>query len=280
MKKIKKLTTKQLKQLQKIELEILVEFDRICKKHKLKYVLAGGSCIGAIRHQGFIPWDDDIDVHMHRTDYEKFLKIYKKELDQKKYYFQSMETDSSCGLIYGKIRRKDSIYAESISGEEYSKQGIWIDIFPCDNIPDHNISMRLTFVKVILLKIMYSNKLGYISVSESKFRNTLLKLIKLCSRLISTEKCKKMLIHHMTKYNKHSTKRIICYGGRYLLKEVLDSNHIKQRVLHQFEDYQFYIPKDYHEYLTFLYGDYMQLPPKEKRCSEHLISEIKFPSKT
>ena len=102
-----KLTDKELKKLQKIELDILIEFDKICKKNNLRYVLVGGTLIGAIRHKGFIPWDDDIDVSMPRKDYNKFIKIQEKELNHNKYYFQSMETNDKFGLPFAKLRRKN-----------------------------------------------------------------------------------------------------------------------------------------------------------------------------
>ncbi len=273
---MRNITKDEIKKLQKIEIEMLIEFDRICKKYNLKYVLAGGSCIGAIRHNGFIPWDDDIDIHMYRKDYKKFIEIQKKELDNK-YYFQSFETDEDFASPFGKIRRKNSIYAEWISNIDKNKQGIWIDIFPCDNISNNEIIMKYYFIKVFILKMMYSNKLGNQSFSDSKIKNFILKLIKWASFFISTNKCKKKLYKNMTKFNNQKTNKIICYGGRYLLREILPNNYIENRILHKFEEYEFYITKNYDNYLSFVYGNYMELPPKEKRCSEHLIAELKFP---
>ena len=274
---MKKISNQELKKLQKVELEMMTEFHRICKKHHLKYILAGGSCLGAVRHQGFIPWDDDIDVAMPREDYQKFLEIQEHELDSTKYYFQSLETTDCYPFIYGKIRRKDSIYAESISNIDKNMQGIWIDIFPCDHVPDNDVKMKFNFSIVVFLKILIGNKNGNRSISKSWIKSIVLKLIHLCSHIIPEKKKKKQLIKHMTKYNDQDTERVICYGGRYLLKEIFLTKHLEKRVLHKFENQKFYIPKYYDEFLTNLYGDYMTPPPKEKRCPEHLISEIKFP---
>ena len=136
---MKKATKQQLRKVQLIELEILKEFDKICKDNHLRYILVGGTLIGAIRHNGFIPWDDDIDISMPRKDYNKFIKIQKKQLNHQKYYFQCMETENEFGLPFGKIRRKGSIYSETTCPLDEKKQGIWIDIFPIDKIDNNKI---------------------------------------------------------------------------------------------------------------------------------------------
>ena len=274
---MKKLSNQELKKLQKIELEMLYEFDRICKRHNLVYILAGGSCLGAVRHDGFIPWDDDIDIHMPRSDYEKFLTIQEEELNKDKYYFESLETTENYPFVFAKIRRRNSIYAESISDIDKEKQGIWIDIFPCDNVSDNDFKMKLDFMKIFFFKIMQANKNGNQSVSDSFLRSIILKIIYLISFLVPRKFCQKHLIKIMRKYENIETKRVICYGGKWLFKEMFPAKYFNERILHKFEDGKFYITKDYDTFLTNLYGDYMKLPPKEKRCPEHLISEIKFP---
>ena len=274
-----KLTNKQLQKMHKIQLEMLEEFDRICTKHNLKYILVGGTLLGAIRHNGFIPWDDDIDISMLREDYNKLIEIQKKELNKKKYYFQSPETDPEIfGNIFAKIRRKNSIYCEKISNTPEDKQGIWIDIFPLDNIPDNNIILKIHFIKVFILKIMYTKKMGNTNYSNSLPKKIILKLIEIYSIFYSKEQCRNKLYKNMNKYNKKNTKRFINYGGRYLLKEALDKKMVNERIKHQFEEGKYYIPKDYNEFLINFYGNnYMQLPPIEKRNQEHIIEKIKFP---
>ena len=128
------LTDKQLKKLHDVELEILKEFDRICRKNKIEYYLIGGSLIGAVRHNGFIPWDDDVDVCLTRDNYDKFIKVQAKELDKKRFFFESIETDKECGMLFSKLKRKDSEYLEVTSSKDDSRAGIWIDVFAFDNI--------------------------------------------------------------------------------------------------------------------------------------------------
>ena len=129
------MTEVDLKTLQNIELEILDEFIRVCEKNQLTYFLIGGSCIGAVRHHGFIPWDDDIDVGMPREDYEKLVEIAADELNPE-YFFQNYHSEKNCGLIFGKIRKNNTILSENYSYHIHMHQGVWIDIFPYDQIGD------------------------------------------------------------------------------------------------------------------------------------------------
>ena len=275
---MKKLNNKELKKIQAIELDILKSFDKICKKNKLKYVLTGGTLIGAIRHNGFIPWDDDIDIAMPRNDYNKFIKIQKKELNKEKYYFQSIETEEKYSSVGAKIRRKNSVYKETLSSISRENQGIWIDIFPIDNISDNKISAFFTFTKMFYYKMLLSYKLKNNPTTDSLPKKILLSIIKLNSNFYSLKKLKKKYFKLITKTNKKETKNVINFGGVYLLKEKVPREFINNITTHQFEDEKFNIPKNYDEYLTHIYGDYMQLPPKEKRKSNHFIEELKFPN--
>lgn len=275
---MKKLTNKELKKIQSIELDILKSFDKICKKNKLKYVLTGGTLIGAIRHNGFIPWDDDIDIAMPRNDYNKFIKIQEKELNKEKYYFQSIETEEEYSNIGAKIRRKNSVYKETLSSISRENQGIWIDIFPIDNISDNKILAFFTFTKMFYYKMLLSYKLKNNPTTNSFSKKTLLNIIKLNSNFYSLKRLKKKYFKLITKTNKKETKNVINFGGVYLLKEKVPKEFINNIIAHQFENEKFNIPKNYNNYLTHIYGDYMQLPPKEKRKSNHFIEELKFPN--
>lgn len=124
------LTEQELKQLQSIELELLIEFNRICRKYNIIYSIDGGTLLGAVRHGGFIPWDDDADVIMVRSEYEKFRSVVKKELRQNKYYFQDMDTTPGYRWGYGKLRRKDSSFVRLNQEHMPYEQGVfWIYLF-------------------------------------------------------------------------------------------------------------------------------------------------------
>ena len=131
-----------LRKLQLIELELLVEFDRICRKNNIRYTLTGGTLLGAVRHGGFIPWDDDADVSMLRQEYEKFKKACEIELN-KKYYFQDMQITQGYRWGYGKLRKKDTLFLREYQEHMPYSQGVFIDIFPRDGVPNSCISQAL-----------------------------------------------------------------------------------------------------------------------------------------
>lgn len=133
-----------LRKLQMVELEILNEFVRLCEKHDLRYYLVGGTLLGAVRHQGFIPWDDDIDVAMPREDYDSFAKIAPQELNSQ-YFYQSPDTDPHYFLTYAKVRKNGTeVYEERFENSRFHK-GIFIDIFPLDFCPKPGPVCHLLF---------------------------------------------------------------------------------------------------------------------------------------
>ena len=166
-------TNEELKMIQKIDLEMLVEVDRICRKYRIRYSLDGGTLLGAVRHKGFIPWDDDVDVIMLRKEYRKFQKACRKELDQSRFFLQDYQTDPEYRWGYAKIRRKNTEYIRL--GQEYLKQkgGVCIDIFVVDNVPDQKVVRKIHyFLCFCIRKIMYA-PLG--AKNEKRFRiNTVL----------------------------------------------------------------------------------------------------------
>ena len=128
----------ELRKLQHVELDILKEVVRICKKNKITFYMAEGSLLGAMRHQGFIPWDDDLDIAMLRSDYEKFLKIAPKEIS-KKYEIQHQTTIKNYWSPFIKVRHLDnSKYAQKHIAHLTNHNGPLLDIFPIDNVPKEN----------------------------------------------------------------------------------------------------------------------------------------------
>ena len=151
------LSPQELKNLQSVLLEMLLELDRICKKNNIKYCIFAGTMLGAVRHGGFIPWDDDLDVAMLREEYEKFRKACKSDLNKANFFFQDNTTDPHYRWGYGRIRRKNSEFVRV--GQEHMKMrtGIFLDIFPLDGVP---ISTPLrgihNFCCFLLRKLLYA----------------------------------------------------------------------------------------------------------------------------
>ena len=122
------LTNKEIQQIQKVELEMLIEFDRICRKYDITYSIDGGTLLGAIRHGGFIPWDDDADVIMNRSEYEKFLKVVDEELDNSRFYFQDVNRTIGYRWGYGKLRRKYTKFIRLNQEFMPYEQGVFMEI--------------------------------------------------------------------------------------------------------------------------------------------------------
>ncbi|WP_462425234.1 LicD family protein [Fusobacterium sp. THCT13E1] len=252
---------KELKEAQKIMLEILKEVDRICRKHKIKYWLDGGTLLGAVRHKGFIPWDDDIDISMLPEDYTNFIKIALKELS-KKYFLDNKETDPYIIFKYLKIRDKNSIFIEKEEEEEKYHQGIFIDIFLMNHLNNSSISRRKLYNILLKFKdlIVERGKYKFLKLILKKFGIVFLST-KLFDFLFLNVKEERKIIGY--KYN---------FNQIYFLKDIFPLKEI------EFEETMFYCPSNFDAILKELYGDtYMELPPKDQRVWH--AKEIKFNQK-
>ncbi len=263
----------ELKQLQNIELEMLIEFDRICRKNHIRYSLDGGTLLGAVRHQGFIPWDDDIDVIMLREEYFKFRKACKRDLDRSRFFFQDYRTDANYRWGYAKFRRNNTEFVRL--GQENLKQhpGIFMDIFVVDNVPDGYISRRIHhFCCFLIRKALYS-KVGRDNEKNPFLRYIYQVLSKIPRDSIfharnglaawSNRRRTELISHYTLEYPKHCR-----YGlPRKCFDELSEID---------FEGRRFLAFKDYHLYLSTYYGDYMTLPPKEKRVPHLTVSRLKL----
>lgn len=260
------LSPKELRNLQLIELEMLVEVDRICRKYKIEYSLDGGTLLGAVRHKGFIPWDDDADVIFSRHEYARFYKICRKELDTERFFLQDYRTDENYRWGYAKLRRKGTELIRC--GQEHMRYrtGVYIDIFVVDHVPDGWMSRRLYYgANFCIRKILYS-ELG-MKAAESAwmrmFYRILYKLpknsmfhIRNCLAARCNRKETELVSHLLYQYPSRETK----YG--------MPAKCFMHYCDMEFEGMQFRAFEDYDRYLTLLYHDYMTLPPVEKRNHE------------
>ncbi len=261
------MNTKELKELQNISTEILNEFHNFCVKNKLKYSLGEGTLLGAIRHRGFIPWDDDIDVYMLRDDFDKFIKLYKSE----KYFLEYFNTNEKYWLSFAKLKiieRTKFIIPNILHLTKYN--GPRIDIMPIDYVKNINSKKTRLIMKKskIYKKLLYYKAIGYAG------RKIKFKILNIFSKVLSYRFIVEKLNFYMKYYNDESNEcnYLVNYTSSYSIKkETFDKNYFKEYMTVPFEKYNFNISKYYHNILTQIYGDYMTLPPKEKRKIKHDI---------
>lgn len=263
------LTKEQLREIQMVELEILLEVDRICRENNIKYSICYGTLLGAVRHKGFIPWDDDIDIAMLRPEYEKFCKVCETELDKERFFWQTWDTDPNYRIGYGKMRRLNTKYVRV--GQEKMKyvNGIPIDIFPLDNIPDMRIN-RVNYLK----KCYWMRKIMYSKAGSMCEKNLLKRLGYYILRILPEEKMKKKFTEYVLKFNEKETVNVYCAfanGNTGYYKEIF-----KEQVDIEFEGFKFKAPKDSVMFLRQAYGyDYMTPPPHKDRYGHAPVSAFK-----
>ncbi len=263
----------ELTKIQDYVYNIFVEFDRVCRKHGLKYSMEGGTLLGAVKYQNFVPWDDDIDVIMLRQDYEKFLKIAPSELNSD-YFLQSFNNVPTFPLNYAKLcYKKSNIYDYAYSHISKMCHGIFIDIFPIDNVVPQKLKKHCSKVGVLTgaRKTKLKVKIGVLP----KFKKIAYKLLS----LLPMKTLCKLINKTCTKYNGEFTgyKYEICNSNKKF--KPLKSDIYENLTELKFRDRSFYAVSKYDEFLRSRFGDdYMEtLPPEEKRkpshCSNIIISE-------
>lgn len=266
------LSDKELKRIQQIELELLAEVDRICEKYSIKYTLGYGTLLGAVRHQGFIPWDDDIDICMLRGDFEKFKLLCEKELS-KKYFYQCHETDSEYFYLFDKIRVNDTVFKETFIGKHNIHHGLFIDIFPIDNVPENIHLFKKQYYLFKFYKIGLMVK--YVDLNARKGKKFIQALL---LRLLYLPFSLEYLYKHAkcieTKYSNTDCKYIYNYVSTHGMSDVFPKWFYTDLYKVNFEGYMFNIPKAYDLVLRVWYGKYMKLPPKEKQVTIHDLLEI------
>ena len=244
---------------QAVLFEILKEIKVICEKHNLKYFLAYGTLLGAVRHKGFIPWDDDVDIVMYRDEYEKFLKIAKTELPT---YLKLREPgEDNYPFYFAKIDDvRTSKIEESLTKCQY-KSGCWVDIFPIDGRPKNKIKRKLYDLKFILKWFNCCVK------TRNLDHNSDVSIIKRCLY----QNCKARNINKLIiKFINYEKKYPVETSDYVSLDEVrhirsIEKKYYEERAEYDFEGEKFTSIKDYDGYLRLIYNDYMKLPSEEER---------------
>lgn len=249
-------------ELKKIQLQILDVVSAFCEEYHINYWLDCGTLLGAIRHKGYIPWDDDIDIGMLRPDYDRFMKLFNEK--NKKYQFKSIENDRSFCYAYGKVLDMDTVLYEP--DKNGVKLAINIDVFVYDNVPDDDRALRRMFRKRNLYNFCdyfhrinkphgnWMKKLGIFMIQTA--------LLPFPNNYFCVKKNK-----NAKKYLNRNTKRVgNVSAGDYAY---WDKDILQEFTYAEFENKKYRIPVEYDKYLREFYGNYMELPPEEKRVTHH-----------
>ncbi|MBQ9314998.1 MAG: LicD family protein [Clostridia bacterium] len=266
--------------VQNIELNILKVIDQICKENNIEYFLSSGTLLGAIRHDGFIPWDDDIDIMMRRREYERFLNIVPKYLPKymQLIHYKYNNTEEDQNLL---VKIIDNRYPCIRKSYKNIKTSVWVDVFALDGVPDSSMKRRIFFLKLDLLtKIRGIKRWELYSAdykSPSRIKNLMIgvnRKVRITS-LIDINKLLKKQDRILSSFDRKKCSLLINYMGEYKKKEVFPDKWLGAGKRHRFADDIFPIPEYSEKYLTKLYGDFMQKPPESERVCKHQLELLK-----
>ncbi len=264
-----------LRELQLTELDILKKFARFCDKNDLRYTLLGGTLLGAVRHKGFIPWDDDIDIGMPRPDYRRFLDLVKKEKIAPELSVVSGDDDEAFSLPFAKVFNDNIMIMEECIDHQGTGNCVWIDIEPYDGLGNDPENAKKLFSKATRLQkalgrassIPWKRRVGEYGIS-----GFLKCLFRSLFRIRGYKYYKRKLIELANAYSYESSKYIaVVVSGYYGEGEILEKDRFEKYTKKIFEEAEYSVMGSWQEYLTGIYGDYMQLPPEDKRRGAHNV---------
>lgn len=264
-------TQEEILLLQQSVFEMLVEVDRICRKYKLSYFLDSGTALGAIRHGGFIPWDDDMDVGMLRSDYEKFLELAKTELNPK-YVIQTHETEPMYSNFHAKLRYLDTVYPQ-IYNSDYKYRGFQLDLFPFDKLPNNIAKANRTINWSRWFRKHICDIVGRTELSQKCHYQVVQRI----ARILFGSWYRSYFERICQKNNMVESPFLTCFSYRMTRKSnfIFKYEDIMPVREIDFCGKSFYIMNNPDEYLRTMYGDYMKLPPEDKRHC-HLVGKPIF----
>ena len=267
-----------VKILQKVDLDITMEIVRICERHNIEYFITSGTMLGAIRHKGFIPWDDDIDIGMMRDQYEKFLSVAEGDLPSHLKLVNYRNTPEYHYYI-SRVVDTETLVEEERMAEGEKLTSVSVDVYAIDGSPNNLLLRKIYYFRVMYHRAMMS--LCYKdSIDRKRKRSTPEKILLWVMERIPVEKMttpykQKCKIDKLLRSNDvYKSKFIGDLMGAYRTKEMMPAEYFGKGAYYQFENETLRGPEKYHEYLTHMYGDYMQLPPVEQRRNHYKVVEI------
>ena len=266
--------TDELEQLHNLELLLASEVLKICEKYNLKIVMLAGTFLGAIRHNGFIPWDDDMDFGMPREDFERFKELCVSDLDREKYFLQTDQTDLNYPFNFVKLRLNNTHVSEEFSLDANVHDGIYIDIFPIDDICPKPFRRFIQLKGFWLFRNLLWIKCGY--GDNDRKKRLAYKLAKLATHVFSISFLKKMKEKCILLGQSTNADNVVVSDGSYgIKKKTFPKVWLDEVESYSFEDIKLWGMKNYKAYLKHMYGDYMQLPPENQR-NHHKRIKIDF----
>lgn len=264
-----------IRSVQMLMLEMLNEVDRICNKYKIKYFLTGGTLLGAVRNNGFIPWDDDLDIGMLYDDYKRFLKVAKKEL-KPNYFIQNWDEEEHFAYPFSKLMLKDSVWLEEVCKNVNISHGLFIDIFCFYPFPNETSAQKKVYRKHVYYRQILLGKNGYNTLAYKKgIKRFLYWITLLLGRFYNLSGLKAAYKRLIVFRNKKGCALYYPFGAPYSYKKVImKKDWIENTVKVRFEDSYYPAPRAYKKYLTYMYGDYMIPPPEEGRVNYHGLIRI------
>lgn len=254
-----------LRKLQLTEFGILKDFAKLADQNNLEYFLIGGTLLGAVRHKGFIPWDDDVDIGMPRKDYEKFIKICKTQLDSK-YFLHCHKTDSKYWLPFAKIRLNNTLFNEPAVSKLKAHKGIYIDIFPLDNAKRQTSKMQR--LQAYICKNLSVIILWRRGVDKKMDERRIIRLAFHISKIFSIKMLNRMM-HFVMSWNKNIQSDYfvgLASNYNYIEQTIPKSKYFSAKEI-KFEGGKFHAPNDYDYVLRRIYKDYMKIPSPEKQIT-------------
>lgn len=269
----------QLRELQLAELDGLNYFDDFCRSHGLTYYICGGCLIGSIRNKGFVPWDDDIDVLMPRPDYEQFLRLYKKENKSDRFVLLDGDKENTYGNIFAVLMDTDHTLVKEYQQDMDMPHGIPLDIFPIDGLASGKMARIMQYVWTMVYSLFRSgivpkNQGGLLGFGSKvllgifRGKNVRYKIWKFAEK-------------RMSRYSFETSENVaeLC-AGFYFMKKVYPRDIYDGVTEVEFEGRNYLAMKNYDKYLKIPFGNYMELPPEEKRVAHHDIIKLQLNKKS
>lgn len=251
-----------LNELKEVELKILTHIDYVCKKNDIPYFLDAGTLLGAVRHKGFIPWDDDIDILVPRQYYDMFTK--KINAENSNYKMVNYNNDNNYFLLYGKVCDTSTVIIENTESVVHTDYGVFVDVFPLDTFPNNNIFRSIFIKRCKFLRTMWASV-----AFNHNVQNVRSKFFSIISKNQGPKEYCKKLNDYLNKNFSNNAKYCRNIVAALSLDKLGECKWFAKSIDAEFEGQNYPIPIGYNEYLTMLYNDYMQLPPKEEQITHH-----------